>query len=86
MIEEILSKAEAWNFVCQCDHHNKCQILPQQKTERWKLLLVADRWMLIVGDVPQINLRPEEALVFLKSRRSHNRQPLEVGLDNGLPK
>jgi hypothetical protein len=70
MNEMIFSQANAWGFPCACSVQGNCQILPQQKTERWTLQLVGDRWLLLVGDVPQINLHPQEATVFLERRRS----------------
>jgi type II secretory pathway component PulJ len=58
MAENILSQAKAWEFVCHLEHNGPWQILPRQKNERWKLQLEEDRWLLIVGDVPQISFHP----------------------------
>jgi hypothetical protein len=74
MNEMILSQANAWGFPCACSVRGNYQILPQQKTERWILQLVEERWFLLVGDVPQINLRPQEATVFLERRLSSGTQ------------
>lgn len=71
MTEMILSQAEKWGFICDDAIPGKWQIFPQQKTEKWKLQVVGDRWLLVVGEVPQMNLRPEETLAFLQRRRSN---------------
>lgn len=70
MNQNILSQAKAWGFICHCEPNGTWQILPQQKNERWKLQLEGDRWLLIVGNVPQISFHPDEAITFLKLRRS----------------
>lgn len=70
MTENVLSQASAWGFVCHSEHDGTWQILPQQKNERWKLQLEGDRWLLIVGNVPQISFHPHEAIAFLELRRS----------------
>jgi hypothetical protein len=49
-------------------HEGNWKILPHQKTARWELQQVEDRWLLLVGGVAQVNLHPAEALVFLKRR------------------
>lgn len=69
MTESVLSQASAWGFVCNCEPAGTWQILPQQKNERWKLQLEGDRWLLIVGDVPQIRFPSHEAIAFLELRR-----------------
>ena len=68
MHDKIFTQAQIWGFMCDCDAQGKCQILPQKTTERWKLQLVEDRWLLIVADVPQILFHTLEAQVFLKHR------------------
>jgi hypothetical protein len=73
MIEKILTQAKAWGFVCEYDLQGNWHILPQQETERWKLQLVGDRWLLLIGDVPQINLHPPEAIIFLSRRWSSSK-------------
>lgn len=76
MTENVLSQASAWGFICHSEDYRTWQILPQQKNERWKLQLEGDRWLLIVGNVPQINFYPYEAIAFLELRRSsleHNK-------------
>lgn len=65
----VLSQANTWGFVCHYDVQGKCQILPQKSTERWILHLVGERWLLIVGDVPQMICHPSEAIAFLERRR-----------------
>lgn len=66
--DKICTQAQIWGFTCECDAQGKGQILPQKITERWKMQLAEDRWLLIVGDVPQILFHSVEALVFLERR------------------
>ena len=68
MMENLLSQAQTWGFLCQSDHLGNWQILPQQSTKKWKLQQVEDRWLLLIGDVPQVNLYPPEAIAFLERR------------------
>ena len=68
MNNRVLSQASTWGFVCHCDVQGKCQILPQKSTEKWILHLVGERWLLIVGDVPQMICYPSEAIAFLERR------------------
>lgn len=68
MTERIISQAQEWGFVCKCDLQGNLQIVPRDKTDRWKLHFVEDKWLLLVGDVPQISLHPSEAMVFLERR------------------
>jgi hypothetical protein len=68
MIETVLDRAKSWGFVCKEGIEGSWQILPQQPTERWKMHLSGDRWLLIIGDVPQIKLHPHEAIAFLERR------------------
>lgn len=70
MIERVLSQAKVWGFVCECDFQGNWQILPQQKASRWKLQQVGDKWLLVIGDVPQVSCWSEEAIAFLERRRS----------------
>lgn len=70
MTENILSQASAWGFICHSEPNETWQILPPQKNERWKLQLEGDRWLLIVGNVPQISFHSHEAIAFLELRRS----------------
>jgi hypothetical protein len=69
MRETVIKQAKAWGFVCERDSVSTWQIFPQQPTERWTLKSVEDRWLLIVGDIPQIHLHPHEAIAFLERRR-----------------
>lgn len=64
----MLRQAAEWGFVCNEDLQGNSQILPPNPTERWKLQQVDDKWLLLVGNVPQVNLHPHEALAFLKRR------------------
>ncbi len=68
MIKSLLSQAQTWGFLCQRDHLGNWQILPQQPTKKWKLQQVEDRWLLLISDVPQVNLYPPEAIAFLERR------------------
>ena len=69
MAENVLSQARNWGFVCNYELAGTWQILPQQKNERWKLQLEGDRWLLSVGNVPQISFPSHEAIAFLELRR-----------------
>lgn len=69
MNDRIFSQAHTWGFVCDSDAMGKYQIFPQKTTERWKLQLIGERWLLTVGDVPQILFHPSEAIAFLERRR-----------------
>lgn len=70
MIETVFKHAKTWGFFCQEDIQGNLQISPQKPTERWKLQRVGDQWLLLVGDVPQVNLHPHEAISFLERRRA----------------
>jgi hypothetical protein len=70
MTKSVLDQAKAWGFICEGDKKGSWRLLPQQETERWELVLVGDRWLLLVGDVPQVNLHSPEAIAFLERRRS----------------
>jgi len=67
--ETVFSQAKAWGFICQDDIQGNRLILPRKQTAQWKMQQIADRWLLIVRDVPQANLHPYEAISFLKRRR-----------------
>ena len=67
--ETVFSQAKAWGFICQEDIQGNQLILPRKQTAQWKMQQIADRWLLIVKDVPQANLHPSEAISFLKRRR-----------------
>jgi hypothetical protein len=69
LIEMVLERAKSWGFVCKEDTEGSWQIFPQQPTQRWKMHLLGDRWLLLIGDVPQVNLHPHEAIAFLERRR-----------------
>jgi hypothetical protein len=66
MIERLLSEVESGCCRIERDHEGNYQILPKQATRRWKLQQAGDRWLLIVGGVPQIHLHLPEAIAFLK--------------------
>jgi hypothetical protein len=68
MAQSLLDKASSCGFAYECDPFGNCKILPPQKTARWELQQVKDRWLLVVGGVAQANLYPEEAEAFLKRR------------------
>jgi hypothetical protein len=70
MKEMIIKQAKAWGFKCEFDKHEKYQILPQNHQERWKLQIADEgRWLLIVGDVPQMLCFSSEVIKFLERRR-----------------
>lgn len=60
--------AKRWGFVCDFDIHGKYQIFPHRADEKWELQLVDERWLLVVGDVPQVFCYPSEAIAFLERR------------------
>jgi hypothetical protein len=72
LLDPVISKAQAWGFVCQRQSANGWLILPQQANRRWKLQQNEDRWILLMGDVPQLRLYTEEAIAFLETRRLEN--------------
>jgi hypothetical protein len=67
--ETVFSQAKAWGFICRDDIQGNRLILPRKQTAQWKMQQIADRWLLIVRDIPQANLHPYEAISFLKRRR-----------------
>ncbi|OKH25152.1 hypothetical protein NIES593_05145 [Hydrococcus rivularis NIES-593] len=70
MSERILHQAQAWGFLCQRDGLGNWLIYPKKRTERWQLsqAQAGERWLLVVGGVPQMNMTTEEVLVFLECR------------------
>jgi hypothetical protein len=79
LLDPVVTQAKIWGFICQCQESKYWQILPRQTTERserprrftaglpltsWKLQQIEDRWILIVGDVPQIRLHSKEAITL----------------------
>ncbi|QIR37117.1 hypothetical protein HCG51_10500 [Tolypothrix sp. PCC 7910] len=69
--KKILKKAQAWGFKCEFDSYGKSVILPQNPQERWKLRIAdQERWLLIVGNVPQMLCTPLEVATFLERRRN----------------
>lgn len=68
VVNPIVSQARTWGFICH-QEANLWLILPQQPNERWKLQQSEDRWILIVGDIPQLLLKSKEVLIFLENRR-----------------
>ncbi len=65
----MLKKATEWGFVCNEDNQGNKQILPQNPTDRWKLQQIGEKWLLLIGNVPQVNLHLPEAIAFLERRR-----------------
>lgn len=82
MVENIVSQALSWGFVCECDHLGNMQILPSRETGRWELHEVGDRWLLLVGGVPQVNLHPVEAIAFLERRSSRTEASEDINLSD----
>ncbi len=70
MVENVVSQALDWGFVCECDQLGNMQILPSRQTDRWELHEAGERWLLLVSGVPQVSLHPPEAIAFLERRRS----------------
>ncbi|MCA1994260.1 MAG: hypothetical protein LDL41_19770 [Coleofasciculus sp. S288] len=70
MTKSVFNQARVWGFICDRDQKGNWRILPQQKTQRWELQLAGNRWLLLIGDVPQVNLYSSEAIAFLERRRS----------------
>jgi hypothetical protein len=68
MMENLLSQAEVWGFLVESNRNGNWQVLPQQPTENWKLQQTEDRWLLIIGNVSQVKLNPNEAISFLNRR------------------
>ena len=66
----VISQASSLGFACECDQTGNWQILPSQGTERWELHQAGERWLLLVGGVPQVNLHPPEAIAFLERQFS----------------
>lgn len=69
LLDPVVSKAQTWGFICQRQSANGWLILPQQANRRWKLQQDEDRWILSMGDVPQLRLHTEEAIAFLETRQ-----------------
>jgi hypothetical protein len=67
-MDNLLSLAEHWGFFVESDRNGNLLVLPQQPTESWKLQQTQERWLLIIGNVPQVKLHPDEAIAFLKRR------------------
>lgn len=68
MAQSLLNEASSWGFVCKRESSGNWKILPHPKADLWELRQVEDRCLLLVGGVAQVNLQPEEVLVFLKRR------------------
>lgn len=66
--DSVVSQARTWGFICQCQGASWL-IFPRQTNQRWKLQQVENRWILSVGDVPQLYLHSQEASSFLKHHR-----------------
>jgi hypothetical protein len=65
-MENLLSQAKTWRFLVENDSRGNWQILPP--TKEWKLQQTEDRWLLTIGNVPQVRLCSNEAVAFLKRR------------------
>lgn len=72
MVENVVSQALAWGFICEADQQGNMQIFPFQETEIWVLQKSEDRWLLLVRGVAQVHLHPPEAIAFLERRRLIN--------------
>ena len=67
-MENLLSQAKTWGFLVESDSRGNWQILPL--TKEWKLQQTEDRWLLTIGNVPQVRLCSNEAVAFLQRRLS----------------
>ncbi|MGL5796345.1 MAG: hypothetical protein ACRC06_18460 [Waterburya sp.] len=72
LLDPVISQAKIWEFICQCQESNSWLILPQQLNQRWKLQQDEERWILLVGNVPQLRLHTSEAIAFLQARWLEN--------------
>lgn len=70
MLDPVVSQAITWGYICQRQESNSWLILPQKPDRRWKLQQVEERWILLVGDIPQLSLDTEEAIAFLERMQS----------------
>lgn len=71
MSESLVNQAKSWGFnCCKPATDGNWQISPSQLKETWQLSQLEDRWLLSVGNVPQINLSADETLRFLAHRHS----------------
>lgn len=66
LLDSTVSQAKTWGFICHCQESNLWLILPQQPNQRWKLQQFENRWILLVGDIPQLRLHTSEAIAFLE--------------------
>ncbi|MGL5943765.1 MAG: hypothetical protein ACRC2S_26045 [Waterburya sp.] len=72
MLHPLISQAKKWGFICHFQESKLWLILPQQSNQRWNLQQNEDRWILIVGNVPQLRLYTSEAIAFLQARWLEN--------------
>lgn len=73
MLKTLIHQAKGWGFLCTVDVAGNWQIAPKESIPNWRLRLIQDRWILIVGDSPQISFRAEEALAFINYRFSRRK-------------
>ncbi|MBD2439770.1 hypothetical protein [Nostoc sp. FACHB-110] len=79
--ESLLKQAKLWGFKCEFDSYGKSIILPQNPQERWKLRIDnEERWLLVVGNVPQMFCTSLEVKFFLERR--YNRLTLKIKAQN----
>ena len=69
LLDPVVSKAQTWGFICQRQSEKGWLILPRQANQRWKLQQDEDRWILLMGNVPQLRLYTEKAIAFLETRQ-----------------
>ncbi len=72
MLDPVISQAMIWGFICDCQESKSLLISPQPN-QRWKLQQDEDRWILMVGNVPQLRLYASEAIAFLEARWLENK-------------
>lgn len=74
LLNSVISQAKEWGFICQYQESNSWLIFSLQPDRKWKLQQDEDRWILIVGNIPQLRLHTSEAIAFLESVRLENNQ------------
>ncbi|NJK55051.1 MAG: hypothetical protein HC939_03280 [Pleurocapsa sp. SU_5_0] len=66
LLNSVISQAKEWGFICQYQESSSWLIFSLQPDRKWKLQQDEDRWILIVGNIPQLRLHTSEAIAFLK--------------------
>lgn len=64
--EKILAQAKMARCHCRQNEEGSWQILPPISSARWQLQQADDLWILLLGDVPQVQLHPGEVHALLR--------------------